>query len=196
MKRFAFFASLLALLGALLLAASPAPAVAAEPPVIAIPVVQADPGATVDVAITVDTRGVGIRGYGLNLDFDPTRIEIESFTDGGFLGDCPGGAIYEGYVVIDNVAGTLKGASATFLGCPTKSVSTAPDSPAALGALKVKVKSGASNGKMNWVFAANTKLIDANAGNMLPPKITLTPNWLQIGTGQAVLRTFVPMIAK
>jgi hypothetical protein len=105
-----------------------APAFAADPPVVAIPIVNANQGETVDVPVTVDTRGIGIRGYGINLDFDPTVIEIDSFTDAGFLGDCPGGTVYVGTVLIDNTAGTLKGASATYLGCPTKSVSTAPGS--------------------------------------------------------------------
>jgi hypothetical protein len=165
-------------------------------PVIEIPITRIDPGQTALVPITVDTQGVGIRGYGVNLDFDPSKIQVNSVSDAGFLGDCPGGMVYVGNVVIDNAAGTLRGASATYLGCPTKTVSTAAGSPATIANISVTVKPGAANGKMDWVFAPNTKLIDASAGNMLPPAITLSPKWVQIGPLTLGTRIFLPFIQR
>jgi hypothetical protein len=47
---------------------------------------------------------------------------------------------------------------------------------------------------MNWIFAANTKLIDASANNMLPPAVVLAPKWVQVGPGPnlAMSIAFVP----
>jgi hypothetical protein len=171
---------LVALLASLALSV---PAFAAGEPIVAIPIANANAGDTITVPVTVDTQGVGIRGYGINLDFDQTKVEILEVTDAGFLGTCPGGQVYLGTVIIDNAAGTMRGASAAYLGCPTKTVSTPAGSPAVLANVRVRVLPGASNGKMNWIFAANSKLIDASAGNMLPPAIVLSPKWVQIGPG-------------
>jgi hypothetical protein len=170
---------LVAILASLVLSA--APAFAAGEPIVSIPIANAMQGDTITVPVQVDTQGVGIRGYGINLDFDKNKVELLGVTDAGFLGTCPGGQVYLGTVVIDNDAGTMRGASAAYLGCAGKTVSTPAGSPATIANIQLKVKAGAVNGKMNWIFAANTKLIDASAGNMLPPAIVLNPKWVQIG---------------
>jgi len=169
--------AMLAMVAALLGVASPA--AAAGPVVLTINIQNTVQGATITVPILISSDVTQpTRGYQFDLAFDPSRLQAQSVSDGGFLTSVAGhGNLQVGNTpTIDNVGGHILGASWILTGGDGHG----PTGSGTLANVVFTVPAGAPNGKA--ILTLSNVIISNESGSAQYPT-TLNTKWVQVGPG-------------
>jgi hypothetical protein len=150
-------------------------------PTLTVATGQANPGDSFDLPITISTT-TGIRAYQFDLAFDPSRLQVNSVGDGGFLATAGGGSnpIPGIRPVIDNVNGLVTGTAWTLV----SGAGFTALGQGSLAIINMTVLTGATNGEA-YVNLNNVELYDVNAQRI--PGVETVNGWVQVGVGGSPL---------
>ncbi|MDR3578018.1 MAG: cohesin domain-containing protein [Anaerolineaceae bacterium] len=138
--------------------------------------VNANQGDTINLPIVINTS-TGVRAYQFDLAFDPSRVKVNSISDGGFLATAGAGSVLNGNpTTINNTAGTANGTAYFIAGGTGASASGTGN----LAVVNFTILSAAPNGKAALTLS-NVEVDDVNAKPITG--VTLTNKWIQVGPG-------------
>jgi hypothetical protein len=130
--------------------------------------------------ITTAAGFSGIRAYQFNLAFDPTRVQVNSITDGGFLATAGASCsvIQALPPTINNTTGTATVPGWAILGC----TGSAAAGTGALANINFTVLPSAPNGRANLTLS-NVVLADVNAAAVPASSVQINSTYIQVGPG-------------
>lgn len=135
---------------------------------------------TLPLSVTTAAGFSGLRAYQFNLTFDPTRVQVNSITDGGFLATAGAACsvIQALPPTISNTVGSAIVPGWAILGC----TGSAAAGTGVLANISFTVLSTAPNGQAP-LSLSNVVLADVNATAVPASSIAINSTYIQVGAG-------------